>query len=67
MKAVVVLKPGMAITEEEIIQFCKERLASYKKPKSVDFVNDLPKTASGKILKRDLREKYWKGHGRRVH
>jgi acyl-CoA synthetase (AMP-forming)/AMP-acid ligase II len=67
VKAVVVLKPGMTVTEEEIIRFCKERLASYKKPKSVDFMNELPKTASGKILKRDLREKYLKGHEKRVH
>lgn len=67
VKAVIVLKPGMNPTEDEIIQFCKDRLASYKKPKSVEFVNELPKTASGKILKRDLREKYWKGYERRVH
>ncbi len=67
VKAVIVLKQGKAATEQEIIQFCKERLASYKKPKSVEFVNELPKTASGKILKRDLREKYWKGYERRVH
>lgn len=67
VKAIVVLKPGMTATEEEVIQFCKERLASYKKPKSVEFMEGLPKTASGKILKRDLREKYWKGHDRRVH
>ncbi|RPJ11453.1 MAG: long-chain-fatty-acid--CoA ligase, partial [Deltaproteobacteria bacterium] len=67
VKAVIVPRTGMTATEEEIIQFCKERLASYKKPKSVEFVEELPKTASGKILKRDLREKYWKGYERRVH
>ena len=67
VKAVVVLKSGMTATEQEIIQFCKEKLASYKKPKSVDFVSELPKTASGKILKRELREKYWKGYEKRVH
>jgi len=62
VKAVVVLKKGMTATEQEIIDFCKKHLASYKKPRSVDFVDELPKTASGKILKRVLREKYWKGY-----
>lgn len=58
VKAIVVLKPGESATEEEIIEFCKKNLASYKKPTSVEFVNELPKTASGKILKRELREKF---------
>lgn len=58
VKAIVVLKPGVSVTEEEIIDFCKKNLASYKKPTSVEFVNELPKTASGKILKRELRERY---------
>ncbi|GAI10385.1 unnamed protein product, partial [marine sediment metagenome] len=61
VKAVVVLKKGMTATEQEIIDFCKKNLASYKKPRSVDFVDELPKTASGKILKRELRDKYWEG------
>lgn len=63
----VVLKPGAKATEEEIISFCKERLARYKVPKSVDFVDELPKTGSGKIAKRELRDRYWKGIERRVH
>jgi len=67
VKAVVVLKPGAKATEEEIISFCKERLARYKAPKSVDFVDELPKTGSGKIAKRELRDRYWKGIERRVH
>ncbi len=67
VKAVVVLKPGMKATEEEIIEFCKRHLARYKAPKSVDFVEALPKTGSGKIAKRELRERYWKGLERRVH
>ena len=67
VKAVVVLKPGAKATEEEIISFCKERLARYKAPKSVDFVDELPKTGFGKIAKRELRDRYWKGIERRVH
>jgi long-chain acyl-CoA synthetase len=58
VKAAVVLKPGEAATEEEIIKLCKEHLAGYKKPKSVDFVDDLPKTPIGKILRREVRAKY---------
>ena len=56
--AVIVLKEGVTVTEEEIIQFCKERLASYKKPKIVKFVKSLPKNPSGKILKYELRRIY---------
>jgi acyl-CoA synthetase (AMP-forming)/AMP-acid ligase II len=58
VKAVVALKKGMKATEEEIIQFCKENLASYKKPTSVDFLEALPKSAQGKILKKELKEMY---------
>ena len=57
--AVVVLKQGAAATEAEIIAFCKEHLASYKAPKSVEFVEALPKNPQGKILKRELRARYW--------
>ncbi|MEM4699712.1 MAG: class I adenylate-forming enzyme family protein [Candidatus Nezhaarchaeales archaeon] len=56
--AAVVLKPGEKATEEEIIEFCKERLASYKVPRVVIFVNELPKMAGWKVLHRVLREKY---------
>jgi acyl-CoA synthetase (AMP-forming)/AMP-acid ligase II len=58
VKAVVVLKPGETATEEEIIQHCKQHMARYKAPKSIDFVSELPKTGSGKIFKKGLREKY---------
>ncbi len=58
VKAIVVLKPGASATEDEIIEFCKRNLASYKKPTSVEFVDELPKTASGKVLKRELRERF---------
>jgi long-chain acyl-CoA synthetase len=67
VKAIVVRKPGSRITEQEIIDFCKTGIASYKKPKSVDFVNELPKSPYGKILRREIREKYWAGMERRVH
>lgn len=60
IKAVVVLKPDQSGTEEEIIQLCKDNLASYKKPKSVDFVDVLPKTPIGKILRREVKSPYWK-------
>ncbi len=66
VKAVVVLKSGTTATEEEIIAFAGERMAGYKKPKSVDFVNELPKNPVGKILKRELRDRYWSGKGRKV-
>ena len=59
--AVVVLKEGMQATEEEIIAFCKNHLASYKSPKSADFVDSLPKNPQGKILKKEIREKYLNG------
>lgn len=58
VKAVVALKKGMKATEKEIIQFCKENLASYKKPTSVDFMEALPKSSQGKILKKGLKELY---------
>ncbi len=66
IKAFVALKPGQRATPEEIILFCKDHLASYKKPKSVDFIDEIPKNAYGKVLKRDLREKYWAGEARRI-
>jgi acyl-CoA synthetase (AMP-forming)/AMP-acid ligase II len=66
VKAVVVLNEGMTATEEEIIQVCKDNLASYMKPTSVDFIDELPKAPTGKILKRELKEKYWGNADRRV-
>lgn len=67
VKAIVALKPGAAATEEEIIRFCKDRIAHYKSPKSVDFLDVLPRTGSKKIHKAALREKYWEGYERKVH
>jgi fatty-acyl-CoA synthase len=60
-KALVVLKPGVAATESELIEFCRTRISHYKCPRSIEFVDNLPKTATGKILKKDLRKKYWHG------
>jgi long-chain acyl-CoA synthetase len=59
--ATVVLAPGASLTPEEIREFGKQHLASYKVPRSVDYVDDLPRTGSGKILKRQLRAPYWAG------
>ncbi len=56
--AVVVATPGREVTEEEVITFCKERLAKYKVPKKVVFVEALPRTATGKILKKELKAQY---------
>jgi acyl-CoA synthetase (AMP-forming)/AMP-acid ligase II len=67
VKAIVVLKEGMKATEDELIQHCKNYLSSFKKPKSIDFVSDLPKNPYGKVLRRKLREKYWAGQERMVH
>jgi len=66
VKAIVSLREGKKATDEEIINFCKEHLASYKKPKSVEFIAAIPKNPYGKVLKRELREKYWAGEARRV-
>jgi len=57
--AVVVKNDQARVTAEEIIAFCKGNMASYKAPKSVEFVESLPKNPSGKILKRVLRDRYW--------
>ena len=66
VKAVVATVPGQKVGEAELIDFCKENIASFKKPKSVDFVAELPKNNYGKILKRELRERYWQGKKRKV-
>src|SRR5229473_2564034 len=60
-KALVVLKPNAAATEAELIDFCRAHFSHYKCPRSFEFVASLPKTGTGKILKKDLRKKYWQG------
>ncbi len=67
VKAVVALKPGLSATPDEIIAFARSRIAAFKAPKSVDFIDALPRNASGKILRRELREPYWAGRERRVN
>jgi long-chain acyl-CoA synthetase len=66
LKAVIVVKPGMSLTGEEIVELTRRELASYMKPKTVDFIDVLPKGPTGKILKRELRDPYWEGRERRV-
>jgi acyl-CoA synthetase (AMP-forming)/AMP-acid ligase II len=66
VKAVVVRRPGMQPAPEGIIAFARARLAHYKCPTSVDFAEALPRNPSGKLLKRELREPYWKGRARRI-
>ncbi len=55
VKAFVTFRPGASATEQELIAFCKERMAAYKYPRSIDVVDELPKTVSGKVLRRELR------------
>lgn len=66
VKAVVQLRAGLHPSADELIAFCAERLAGYKKPRSVDFVEELPRDAAGKLLKRRLRDRYWAGAGRKI-
>jgi acyl-CoA synthetase (AMP-forming)/AMP-acid ligase II len=65
VKAIVVT--SAKVTPDELITFARERIAGFKVPKSVDFIDVLPRNASGKILKKDLREPYWAGRERKVN
>jgi long-chain acyl-CoA synthetase len=67
VKAIVALKPGATPDPAGIIAFARGRIAAFKAPKSVDFIAVLPRNASGKILRKDLREPYWAGRTRRVN
>jgi acyl-CoA synthetase (AMP-forming)/AMP-acid ligase II len=66
VKAIVVRKPGVDVTDREIIDFARERIAHFKAPRTVDFVEALPRNPSGKILKRELRKPYWAERDRQV-
>jgi acyl-CoA synthetase (AMP-forming)/AMP-acid ligase II len=66
VKAVVVMKPGQSATEQEIIDTAARHLASYQKPRSVEFVDSLPKAPTGKILKRQLRDPFWQRAGKKI-
>lgn len=67
VKAVVVLKSGRNTVADDLIAHCRARLADYKTPRTVNFVADLPKNASGKIARKLVREQYWQGVARRVN
>jgi fatty-acyl-CoA synthase len=67
VKAIVVLRPGAAASAADLVEFCRGRLAGYKRPRSVDFVEALPRNPSGKVLKRELREPFWRGRARRIN
>jgi long-chain acyl-CoA synthetase len=66
VKAVVVRRPGAELTADDLIEFTRGRLAGFKRPTSVDFVDSIPRNPTGKVLKRELREPYWQGQQRRV-
>lgn len=66
VKAVIELKTGQLVSPEEIISFCRERLGGMKTPKTVEIWQKLPRSAVGKVLKKDIREQFWAGHTRRV-
>jgi acyl-CoA synthetase (AMP-forming)/AMP-acid ligase II len=66
VKAVVELNAGHTATAEELIALCKEKLGSVKAPKTVDFIAALPRSAAGKVLKKDLRQTYWTGQQRKI-
>jgi len=66
VKAVVVAKAGASLDENDIIEYARTQIARFKCPKSVDFVDAIPRNPSGKILKKILRAPYWEGHERKV-
>ena len=66
VKAIVVPVPGERPDPEAVIAWARQRIAGYKAPKSVDFIDILPRNASGKVLRRELRKPYWEGRGRLV-
>lgn len=67
VKAVVVPKPGMTVDAADVIAWARERIAPFKAPRSVDVIPELPRNASGKILRKDLRAPYWEGYERMVN
>ena len=67
VKAVIVLNPGATTSVDEIIAFTRKRIAGFKVPKSIDFVDELPRNPSGKVLRRELRAPYWEGKARNVN
>jgi acyl-CoA synthetase (AMP-forming)/AMP-acid ligase II len=66
VKACVVAEPGHDLTVDDVITWCRDHLATFKAPRSVDFLDALPRNPSGKVLKRELRHPYWSGQARQV-
>lgn len=66
VKAIVVTRQGSNTTAEQLLEFCRGKLGRFEQPRSVEFADELPRTPSGKVVKRALREPYWAGHRRRV-
>ncbi len=66
VKAFCELKPGHSATGEAILDFCRDHLASYKRPKSITIVEELPRNTMGKLLKRELREPFWKSRDKKI-
>jgi fatty-acyl-CoA synthase len=67
IKAIVVRAPGADVDEAAVIAHCKQKMAGYKSPTSVDFVDAIPRTATGKVQKFKLREPHWSGRDRQVN
>ena len=67
MKAIVVRKADADVAPGDLIGWARERIAGYKLPKSVDFIDALPRNPTGKILKRELRKPYWEGRQRNIN
>ena len=66
IQAAVVLMPNQTVDEKELIDHCKERLAGYKCPKLIEFWDELPTTPIGKVLRKDVKKKFWKNHDRSI-
>jgi fatty-acyl-CoA synthase len=65
--AFVSLHEGKALTAEDLVAFCRERLSGYKCPRTIDIIPDLPKNGLGKILKNELRSQFWTGRSKKVN
>jgi acyl-CoA synthetase (AMP-forming)/AMP-acid ligase II len=66
VKACIVLRPDCSAAEDELIAHCRSHIASYKKPRSIDFVAALPRLFNGKVDKKELRARYWQDQTRQV-
>lgn len=64
--AAIKLRPGQELTEEELVLHCKDQIAGYKCPRSIEFVDEMPMSGAGKLLKFKMREQYWQNEARRV-